>query len=264
VNGGARLPRGWKRHQDSKEPICSKCWEATYGKKPKAVIIPIKGIEGKFDDFAYLVNVYGAEITRAKIWLFRYYFRFDPGLAPNQKFKLLPTEINNVSLLTSAVRDAKIHFPILRHREIATCAMLAFKKYKRERVAILRGTRWSKGFFNPQPIPLAKDSQWKDLQLGNDTTKNNGGDHIYRVKLRVGHGNAKELNGKLRLANTWITVKLASGPRFKYQLSQINKIIDKSYIPTEFQILRRPTNSKTKHTRNHRIFLKMVCWVPKE
>lgn len=265
VNGGARLPKGWKRHQDSNKPICEKCWEGKYGKKPIAIVMPIRGVEGcKFDDFSYLINIYGAEISRCKVWLFRYYFKNDLGLEVGTKFKLLPLEINQKSLLTLSVQAAKIHFPLLRHVEIATCAVNVFKKYKHDRIAILRGTRWSRGYFNPQPIPLIKDNQWKDLKFGNETTKINGGDHNYRVKIRIGHGNAKDLNRNLKLANTWITLKLSSNLRFKYQLVQLDKIVNKIYIPTQFQILRRPNTSTSKHTKNHRIFLKMICWVPKE
>ena len=239
---GNRLPRGWKRRDES--VYCDKCWRAAYALR--AITIPVVGpiCAGKlgakdsapmeWPELRERLKASWIATTQASNWILRQLAVIDPGLVGGKLAKM----------------PRSYFYPELRKRwpALATCSVVSLdqaaqQKYRAARfdLALCQASLPTMRYPVPIPVHNATWSVWED----------EGGRLLLSFMLGEGR----------------VTVRLRGGPNYRRQLLGLRKIMRGEAVQGELAIYRVNANHadhRNGDTKGTRVMAKMVAWLPKD
>lgn len=245
--GGAKLPRGWKRHE---QVYCGRCWQDRY--VLRAVTIPVVRPLGEgigWQELRVALAEAWSLSTSATNWITSQLWARDEHRMPGQeKLGKQPT--------TYLYPETRQRFPALPSQTCAAMENSAKGRYGNKRYeAVWTCSASIPSARYPQPY-VTPNQSWRAAMApaGKD-----GGDLVPCVSVTLPGGR--------------FLLQLRGGKEFARQLADVRQIISGSAVQGELAILRRRADKSRNGVSGrdsggqkafHRVMVKMVAWFPRK
>jgi hypothetical protein len=209
AGGMARLPIGWKRHQD--QAWCAACWNQAF--VLRTLSFPVVGPVGStWTEFGCALTASWEQVTQLANWTITELAKADVTvLSSEDRFPKMPA--------TYLYPQARLRFPQLPAKSIAAVLHTVEQRYRNVRFAVLKlGTASLPRFRYPLPFPV-----------------NNQGWRAW-----FGEGDVPLI--KLRLLDQTYVLRLRGGPHFRRQLQGFRRLVDGSGLPSQLTLSRQFAN----------------------
>lgn len=242
AKGAARLPKGWKRHNDC--VYCPACWKKRY--ILRAVTIPVAGPVGRdWPELREALTRCWAQSTSLANWAVTELAKADVVRSPNdQQMPAMP--------YLYLYPQARRWCPSMPPTSVVALLHAVEQRYRKVRLSVIwRAEANLPRYRYPMPFPV----------------------HNQGWKARLGAENSPLID--LRLGESDFTLRLRSGHQYRRQLAAFGKIVSGDAIQGELSLYRQRANSGDHRPGMvdrepgggqqicYRILAKMTVWLPR-